>query len=245
MTNFVLVHGSWAGGTVWHKLEPLLTPHAHVFTPTLSGFDVDEIATPEMGLHLHINEIADLLEHENLENVVLVGHSYGGMVIQGVAERSAERISRLVFLDAFIPEHDQCLFDLLPEKSAQGMRSRLTDDTGRTLEQGASRAWLIPAPPSLDGWKLFGEDAAWLKTQLTPTAVATFEERVKLENPAARGLPRSFVRCSEFPTFQGMETKALEADWSIRHLECGHFAQLEQPEKLAAILLKDQVELRV
>jgi pimeloyl-ACP methyl ester carboxylesterase len=235
MTNFVLVHGSWAGGTVWHKLEPLLAAH-RVFTPTLSGFHVGEIAKPEMGLHAHIAEIADLIERENLENVVLVGHSYGGMVIQGVAERAPNRISRLVFLDAFIPEHNQCLFDLLPEKSVQIMRSRLTDETGRTLEQGASQAWLIPAPPSLDGWKLFGEDAVWLKTQLTPTAVATFEERVKLENPLARTISRSFVRCSEFPTFEGMEAKAREAGWSIQHLPCGHFAQLEQPEKLAAIL---------
>jgi pimeloyl-ACP methyl ester carboxylesterase len=236
MTNFVLVHGSWAGGTVWYKLEPLLAAH-RVFTPTLSGFHVGEIATPEMGLQAHIAEITDLLERENLKNVVLVGHSYGGMVIQGVAERSANRISRLVFLDAFIPQHNQCLFDWLPEKSAQGMRSRLTDETGRTLEQGASRAWLIPAPPSLDGWKLFGDDAAWLKTQLTPTAVTTFEERVKLENPMARDVPRTFVRCIEFPTFEGMEAKALEAGWPIHHLACGHFAQLEQSEKLAAILI--------
>jgi pimeloyl-ACP methyl ester carboxylesterase len=236
MTNFVLVHGSWAGGTVWHKLEPLLSAH-HVFAPTLSGFHVGEIAKPEMGLQAHIAEITDLLERENLESVVLVGHSYGGMVIQGVAERAPNRISRLVFLDAFIPQDNQCLFDLLPEKSAQGMRLRLTDETGRTLEQGASRAWLIPAPPSLDGWKLFGKDAAWLKTQLTPTAVATFEERVHLENPLARDLPRSFVRCTEFPTFASTEAKALENGWKIDQLACGHFAQLEQPEKLTALLI--------
>jgi pimeloyl-ACP methyl ester carboxylesterase len=235
--NLVLVHGSWAGGTVWHKLEPLLSAHGRVFAPTLKGFHVGEIAKSEMGLQVHIAEITALLEHGNLENVVLIGHSYGGMVIQGVAERLPNRISRLVFLDAFIPEDNQCLFDLLPEKSAQGMRSRLTDETGKTLDQGASRAWLIPAPPSLDGWKLFGEDAAWLKTQLTPTAVATFEERVNLENPLARDLPRSFVRCIEFPTFEGMEAKALAAGWPIHHLACGHFAQLEQPKQLASILL--------
>jgi pimeloyl-ACP methyl ester carboxylesterase len=235
--NLVLVHGSWAGGTVWHKLEPLLSAHGRVFAPTLKGFHVGEIAKSEMGLQVHIAEITALLEHENLENVVLVGHSYGGMVIQGVAEHVPNRISRLAFLDAFIPEHNQCLFDLLPEKSAQSMRSRLTDETGKTLEQGASRAWLIPAPPSLDGWKLFGEDAVWLRTQLTPTAVATFEERVKLENLQARTIPRSFIRCTEFPTFAGMEQKALEAGWNIDHLTCGHFAQLEQPEKLAELLI--------
>ncbi len=108
MTNYVLIHGSWAGGTVWHKLEPLLNAHGRAFAPTLSGFHVGEIAKPEMGLHAHIAEITDLLELKNLENVTLVGHSYGGMVIQGVAERAPERISRLVFLDSFIPEHNQC-----------------------------------------------------------------------------------------------------------------------------------------
>jgi hypothetical protein len=89
----------------------------------------------------------------------------------------------------------------------------------------------------LDGWKLFGEDAVWLKTQLTPTAVATFEECVHLENPLARDLPRNFIRCTGFPTFEGMEAKALEAGWPIHHLVCGHFAQLEQPEKLAELLI--------
>jgi pimeloyl-ACP methyl ester carboxylesterase len=237
MTNFVLIHGSWAGGTVWHKLTLLLESQGRVLAPTLSGFHVGEIARPELGLQAHINELADLLERENLDNVVLVGHSYGGMVIQGVTERVPSRISKLVFLDAFIPEHDQCLFDLLPEKSVQGMRSRLTDETGRTAEQGAIHTWLIPAPPSLDGWKLFGEDAAWLKTQLTPTAVSTFEERIFLENPSARDLPRNFVRCSEFPTFEGMEYKALEAGWKVDRLACGHFAQLELPKQLASILL--------
>jgi pimeloyl-ACP methyl ester carboxylesterase len=100
MKTFVLVHGSWAGGSVWHKLEPLLEAQDRVFTPTLSGFHVGEIATPDMGLHAHIAEVVNLLEREDLGQVVLVGHSYGGMVIQGVAERVPEKISRLVFLDA-------------------------------------------------------------------------------------------------------------------------------------------------
>jgi pimeloyl-ACP methyl ester carboxylesterase len=236
MKNFVLVHGSWAGGTVWHKLAPLLAGH-RVFAPTLSGFHVGEIAAPEMGLRRHIDEIILLCEHEDLHDVVLVGHSYGGMVIQGVAERVPYRIATLVFLDAFIPEHDQCLFDLLPEKSAQGMRARLTDATGRTHAEGATEAWLIPPPPSLDGWKVFGDDAVWLTTQLTPTAVSTFEERVSLSDPAARTLPRRFVRCTGFPTFADTEAKVQQAGWPIDRLECGHFAQLDVPEQLAAILV--------
>jgi pimeloyl-ACP methyl ester carboxylesterase len=238
MTNFVLIHGSWAGGSVWHKLEPLLEPHGRVFAPTLSGFHVAEIAAPEMGLQAHVEEIINLLERESLENVVLVGHSYGGMVIQGAAERVPERISRLVFLDAFIPKDGQCLFDLLPEKSAQGMRSRLTDETGRTLEQGASQAWLIPVPPTLDGWKLYGEDAAWLKTQLAPTAVATFEERVRVRNPATSSIPRAFLRCTNFATFEAMEQTALNSGWRCAQIETGHFAQLERPDAVASFLLE-------
>ncbi len=238
MTNFVLIHGSWAGGSVWHKLSPLLEPHSRVFTPTLCGFHVGEIGAPEMGLRAHIEEMVHLLERESLENVVLVGHSYGGMVIRAVAERVPERVSRLVFLDAFIPQDGQSLFDLLPEKSVQGMRSRLTDESGRTLQDGASRAWLIPAPATLEGWKLFGEDAAWLKTQLRPTPVATFEERIQIGNPATNAIPRAFMRCTNFATFEAMEQKALDSGWRCAQIEAGHFAQLERPDVVASFLLE-------
>jgi hypothetical protein len=88
------------------------------------------------------------------------------------------------------------------------------------------------------GWlEIVWQRCRLVETQLAPTAVATFEERVKLENPLARDLPRSFVRCSEFPTFSGTEAKALENGWKIDQLACGHFAQLEQPEKLASLLI--------
>ncbi len=122
-------------------------------------------------------------------------------------------------------------------KKCTGDALKVDHETGKSLGEGATRAWLIPAPPSLDGWKLFGEDAAWLKTQLTPTAVSTFEQRVKLEHSNARAISRSFIRCREFPTFAGMEQNALEAGWGIDRLTCGHFAQLEQPEKLFSILI--------
>jgi pimeloyl-ACP methyl ester carboxylesterase len=234
MDNFILVHGSWAGGNVWHKLVPLLEPHARVFAPTLSGFQVGEIAAPECGLTLHIQEIVELIEQHNLENIVLVGHSYGGMVIQGVASRASQHIQELVFLDAFVPQDGQSLFDLLPEKSVQGMRSRLTDDAGRTLLDGATRVWLIPPPASLDGWKVFGDDATWLATQLVPTPVATFEEPVSLE---PEQIPRSFLRCTNFANFQEMETRAQQAGWRTARVETGHFAQLEKPEEVARFLL--------
>jgi pimeloyl-ACP methyl ester carboxylesterase len=237
MNNFILVHGSWAGGNVWHKLIPWLEPHARVFAPTLNGFQPGEMAAPESGLALHIQEIVELIERHNLEQVVLVGHSYGGMVIQGVASRAAQHIRELVFLDAFIPQDGQSLFDLLPEKSVHGMRSRLTDDKGRTFSQGATRAWLIPPPASLDGWKVFGEDATWLTTQLVPTPVATFEEPVHLEHGRAEQIPRSFLRCTNFPNFQEMETKAQRAGWRTARVDAGHFAQLEKPEEVAQFLL--------
>jgi pimeloyl-ACP methyl ester carboxylesterase len=234
MDNFILVHGSWAGGSVWHKLIPLLEPHARVFTPTLSGFQVGEMAQPACGLHLHIQEMVELIEREKLENIVLVGHSYGGMVIQGVASRAWRHIQELVFLDAFVPENGQSLFDLLPEKSVQGMRSRLTDDAGRTLLDGANQVWLIPPPASLEGWKVFGEAAIWLTTQLVPTPVATFEEPVSLE---PEQIPRSFLRCTNFPNFQQFEFMARNAGWRTAQVETGHFAQLEQPEEVAQFLL--------
>ena len=117
---FVLVHGSWHGGWCWKKLVPYLVKKYHMcFAPTLSGMgERFHIATPSMGLSVHIQDIVNLLDFEDLNDVVLVGHSYTGMVITGVAEKSS-RISKLVYLDAIVPEHGQSMFSIMGGLEAQ------------------------------------------------------------------------------------------------------------------------------
>ncbi|MFQ5435273.1 MAG: alpha/beta fold hydrolase, partial [Anaerolineae bacterium] len=109
---FILVHGSWHTGDAWHKVEKILIAHgAEVYAPTLSGMaSMENSGGPHVGLTTHIDDIVRLIEKEDLSHVILVGHSYSGLVITGVADRLPERVSQLVYLDAFIPENNQSLF---------------------------------------------------------------------------------------------------------------------------------------
>src|SRR5512136_1662249 len=116
MANYVLVHGGWFGGWCWYKIVPLLQAAGHsVYTPTLSGVgEKAALLTPEIGLDTHIQDVVDLIETKNLQQVILVGHSYSGMVITGVADRVPDRIAHLVYRDAVVPRDGQSLVDTMP-----------------------------------------------------------------------------------------------------------------------------------
>ncbi|MBV9253581.1 MAG: alpha/beta fold hydrolase, partial [Actinobacteria bacterium] len=116
MATFVLVHGAWHGGWCWRKLTPLLRAAGHeVFTPTLTGLgERSHLGHPDVGLATHVGDVAQVLWYEDLSNVVLVGHSYGGLVIGGVADQAPGRLKHLVYLDAFVPEHGRSMLDLGP-----------------------------------------------------------------------------------------------------------------------------------
>jgi pimeloyl-ACP methyl ester carboxylesterase len=124
LSTFVLVHGSWHGGWCWKKLMPKLDEQGHVcVAPTLSGMgERFHTASQSMGLSVHIQDIINLLEFEDLNDVILVGHSYSGMVITGVAERSS-RVNKLVYFDAIVPEHGQSMFSLMSGLEDQFNRS--------------------------------------------------------------------------------------------------------------------------
>ena len=116
MANFVLVHGAWIGGWCWRPNAQALRKAGHeVFTPTLTGLgERSHLMNPSINLDTHIADIVNVIKHEELSDVVLVGHSYGGMVVTGVADALADKIRSLVYLDAFVPESGQALVDLAP-----------------------------------------------------------------------------------------------------------------------------------
>jgi pimeloyl-ACP methyl ester carboxylesterase len=120
MANFVLVHGAWHGGWCWRFVRERLKEH-QVFTPSLTGLgERRHLAGPDIDLETHITDVVSLLEMEDLHDVMLVGHSYGGMVVTGAADRVPQRIKRLVYLDAFVPENGKCLLDyVVPERAAR------------------------------------------------------------------------------------------------------------------------------
>lgn len=183
MATFVLVHGAWLGGWCWQRVVPFLQAAGHsVFAPTLTGLgDRANLAKPEIDRRTHVKDELDLLQDEVLNNVVLVGHGYGGMVISSVAEHAAERIENLVYIDGLVPYGGDSVFDLIPTS-----RRRELQELARAEGDG----WRIPFPP-MEQWEISDRtDAEWVMSRLTVQPLKTFEERLPIQNIAAIHITR-------------------------------------------------------
>jgi pimeloyl-ACP methyl ester carboxylesterase len=236
--TFILIHGSWHNGSAWHKIEKLLKQQqVAVLAPTLSGFEsFDQPATREIGLHTNIQDIVDLIVQQDLNDVILVGHSYSGLVISGVAEQVPERIAKLIYLDAFIPDDNQSLFDIIGKESEQYYRGIAVGADGKGKADGVEDGWLLPPGQPQDYGVTDPEDVAWLRPRMVYTPIRTFEEAVRIENPAAQVIPRVFIRCTDFPYLQPFEKKAKELGWEMHSINTGHDAMLTEPEEVVRIL---------
>ncbi|XXF77202.1 alpha/beta fold hydrolase [Myxococcaceae bacterium GXIMD 01537] len=229
--TFVLVHGSWHGGWCWRKVVPLLREAGHdVFAPTLSGLgDRAHTLTRDVGLSTHIQDVVELLHFDDLRDVILVGHSYAGMVISGVAGQVAERLSRLVYLDAFVPTPGQSGFDNMSPRIRQSWRNRAAKD---------GEGWWVP--PFMDA-KALGvtdpADAAWVDQRLRRMPIATFEQPVRFSEEKLAGLARTYLRCAGFGGFGPTAERLRAKGWDVRDLPCGHDAMLAAPVELSQALL--------
>src|SRR3954452_10912793 len=166
MATIVVAHGAWSAGWAWKKMRPLLRNNGHeLFTPTYTGLgERSHLATPDVGLSTHVQDILNVLEFEDLRDVVLLGHSYGGMVATGVADRASDRIAQVIYLDAFVPRDGQSLSDLAP--------ARQRDE--RQEETRAGDGWRIPPmPPPPD---TSPEDLAWVTPRRLPQPAKTFTQ---------------------------------------------------------------------
>jgi len=225
MTTYVLVHGSWHGGWCWQKLLPFLRQdNLTLYTPTLTGLgERSHVATPTTGLSVHIQDIVNLLEFEDLHEVMLVGHSYGGMVITGVAEHS-ERVGKLVYLDALVPEDGQSIFSLIKGLEADFKRS-------------ADKQGLVPSWVPEDFGVTNPQDVAWMTPRLTPMPLLTHAEQLHAPAMKAKMLPRSFIHCTQFG-LGAFGEKIRREGGTVFTLNTGHDAMITQPQALADILLR-------
>jgi len=234
MTTYVLVHGAWHGGWCWKRVAPLLRTQGHeVFIPTLTGGgETAHLATPTIGLQTHVDNICGLIEREELENVILVGHSYGGMVITGAAERLHKRIAALVFLDAFVPADGQSLMSLAaPERSREMMMNAISQGDG----------WQVPPPPPAYFGVKSQSDADWIVQQCTPQALLTFMQPVKAPGEWKSISRKMYIRAAghPLPTFARFgDALRDDPDWIYREVSCGHEVMIEQPQQLSAMLLE-------
>jgi pimeloyl-ACP methyl ester carboxylesterase len=222
-TTYVLVHGSWHGGWCWKKLLPYLeSNNSRVLTPTLTGLgERRHLATPSTGLAQHVEDIVNVLEYEDLHEVILVGHSYAGLVITGVAERS-DRVGKLVFLDALVPEDGESIFSMIP-----GMEEGFT--------AAADSQGLVPSWDPEDFGVTDPDDLEWMVPRLTPMPILTHAEPVEAPLMKAKQLPRSFIHCAQFG-LGAFGEKIRGEGGTVFTLNCGHDAMVLQPEALADIL---------
>ena len=237
MSTFFLVHGAWQAASTWDLVTPILQAAGHAVTiPRLSGLENDShLLSPAIGLQTHIDDVIRVLNRENLQDVTLVGHSYAGMIITGVAEHALDRLTQLVYVDAFIPSDGQSVLDLLPEKITQMFRQQA---------DAAGEGWRLPAGEGqLDLWGLkAGANRDFVRSRLSDFSLRCFEEKVRLPANAAAKLPRTFLACvaetyPARPIFQQFGDRAKREGWKYHELLTGHDCHVEMPDAFASKLL--------
>jgi pimeloyl-ACP methyl ester carboxylesterase len=233
MANFVLVHGAWHGGWCWARVERILRDAGHqVFASTLTGLgERVHLASADINLDTHIDDILGVLEWEELEDVVLCGHSYGGMVITGVAERAAHRIDTLVYLDAFVPEAGQSVFELMGSERAAAIRAQAS----RTGD-----GWRVdPVPAEAFQVRHVG-DIAWVDRRCVPQPIATFGQPIASAGAIGKVRRRVYIRADNdrvTPYAHCAEHAKTAPDWDYHEIPAGHDVMVDAPEALGEVLL--------
>jgi len=219
-STYVIVHGAWAGGWEWKNAGDLLQSHGHaVYRPTHTGQgERVHLASPDIDLDVHIQDVVNVILWEDLRDIILVGHSYGGMVITGVVDRLHDRVRHVIYVDAFLPEDGESLYTTL----------------GRT---GRER----PAP---DGFVALGKDHETKPPpHVVPQSAKTFSQPISLKNQAAAGrVPTTYIltvdkgKGRDTDGFFGFYERAEARGWKALVMEGDHIVHLTQTARLVEIL---------
>jgi len=235
VATYVLVHGGGHGGWCYQRVAKRLRAAGHeVYTPTLTGLgERSHLLSPVIDLDLQITDVVNVLHYEDLRDVVLVGHSYGGMVITGAADRASDRVGRLVYLDAANPVNGQSLVDIAgPMMEAARSSARVVDGIELVL-------W-----PGTDPLGSYGvsdpDDVAWMNKRLTPHPWKCFEQKLELSNQDALwAVPQYHIVCSS--TLAGRDRQLMEKARSTGRLweiDTGHDLMITKPEAVAEALIE-------
>ena len=232
MITYVLMHGAWHGGWCWREVaRSLKLTGSDVYTPTLSGLgERAHLASPSIDLETHIRDVLGVLEAEDLDNVVLVGHSYAGILVTSVADRAPHRISHLVYLDAVVPRDGMCLYDCA---SAQ------TNDYFEEQARVGGEGWRIPATAATAQFLGLKDekDLSWVMPKLTPHPIRTFREPVRLSADFPQ-MPRTYINCiGDKPPGQPRTAQAAGID-DYHELRTGHDAMVTAPDHVVELLRK-------
>jgi pimeloyl-ACP methyl ester carboxylesterase len=235
MRTYVLVHGGGHGGWCYKKLTPFLRAAGHeVYAPTLTGLgERKHLLRPEIDLDLHITDIVNLLDYEDLTNVILLGHSYGGMVITGVADRAGVRIGDLVYLDAAHPKSGESLADVSPAMMSMAQNEMRVLDGVELVLFPDSKAipYLGVTQPA---------DFAWMKSKITPHPWKCFTQQLQLRDEAAvRRIARTNINCTASLAMSTPERRAGQLDGNRNfEIDTGHDLMITEPKAVADMLLQ-------
>ncbi|VTU13821.1 MULTISPECIES: alpha/beta fold hydrolase [unclassified Variovorax] len=228
MATFLLIHGAWSAAWAWKKLRAPMRDRGHeLFTPTHTGLgERAHLARPEIDLEAHIADVLAVIEFEDLHDLVVVGHSYGGMVATGVVDRVHERVRRLVYLDAFVPRDGQSVFDLLGEPTHQ---------QAIALARQGGDGWRVPPNPMPPDTP--EADKAWAMPRRRMQPLRTLEQRLPLTGAVDR-VRRSYIYCTRVAPgdpFRPFAQRAQAEGWDYRALDASHNPQITMPETLADV----------
>jgi pimeloyl-ACP methyl ester carboxylesterase len=226
--TFLVCHGAWSAGWAWKKMHPLMAARGHrLVTPSYTGLgERAHLANPSIDLETHIQDILNVIKYEDLRDIVLVGHSYGGMVATGVADRARDVVSQLIYLDAFVPKEGQCLLDFLNESERQRMLQLAKSGDG----------WVPPNPTPPD---TLSADVEWLTARRVDMPIRCFESLLKLRGGDLT-LPRSYIyatRKSPVDAFGPFAARAKsDPAWRYFEIDASHSPNVSAPEALMALL---------
>ena len=228
--TFVLVHGAWHGGWCWRRVSDLLTARGHeVFAPTLTGVgERAHLLSPAIGLDTHIADIVNVFEFEGLRDAVLVGHSYGGMVVSGVAEQLPGRIKSIVYLDAFVPADGQSMLDIVSEERRKQIGDAAAKSGGLSVP---------PIPAAV--FKVNQADQAWVDSKCTVHPFKTMTDKVRMTGARDRIGKKAYIFSEGYdgPSFRAFyERCKADPAWRVHAVSCGHDVMVDMPERLAEIL---------
>jgi pimeloyl-ACP methyl ester carboxylesterase len=231
--TFLVCHGAWSAGWAWKKMHPLMAASGHrLVTPTYTGLgERAHLANLSVDLETHIEDVLHVIKYEDLRDIVLVGHSYGGMVATGVADRARDRVTQLIYVDAFVPGDGQSLFDL--NKVAVQKLANSGD------------GWRVPPNPTPPDTS--PADQEWLSERRVHMPIKCFETALKLQGGVLT-LPRSYIyatRITPADTFGPFAKQARsDAAWRYHEIDASHSPNVTAPEALLALLLKIAAEPR-
>ena len=217
--DIVLIPGAWHGAWCWERVaNRLLAAGQRVHALTLTGLaERANLLTERTDLETHLADVIGYLQSNRLRNVVLVGHSYGGMVISGVADRVPGLIAKRVYVDAFVPEDGESLAAYIAPSAA-------------------GKPFMPPLP--MEYFRLNEADRAWASAKCTPHPAASWLQKIRLDGKAA-AIPSVYIRATGWAkTFDRDERRAVQRGWEIIHVDCGHEVMLDRPEFLAGTLLQ-------